>query len=72
MSKFSYKRTETTTTMKVSGIIDVDRMVIDVDGEEKDIRTLLSVFNGGNIELNIKIKTDEDLDEPVALDDEEE
>ena len=54
------------------GIIDVDRMVIDVDGEEKDIRTLLSVFNGGNIELNIKIKTDEDLDEPVALDDEEE
>ncbi len=71
MSKFSYKRTETT-TMKVSGIIDVDRMVIDVDGEEKDIRTLLSVFNGGNIELNIKVKTDEDLDEPVALDDEEE
>lgn len=64
MSNFSYKKT-TTTAMKVAGIIDTDNMTIDVDGEVKKLSTLLSDFNGGAIEINIKVKDEEDLDEPI-------
>ena len=60
---FSYKRT-TQTAMKVSGIIDTDKMTIDVDDEEKDLTTLLSDFNGSYVEINVKIKNEEELDEP--------
>lgn len=66
MSGFNFKRT-TTTTMKVAGFLDSDRMLIEVDGDEKDLATLLSVFNGAEVEMNVKVKTDEDLDEPVAF-----
>lgn len=65
MSNFVYKKTEIT-SMKVVGIIDTDMMTIDVDGEEKSLATLLSDFNGGCIELNLKIKSEEELDEPVV------
>lgn len=64
MANFSYKRTETT-AMKVAGIFDAKRMVIDVDGEEKSLSTLLSDFDGGAIEVNIKVKNEEDLTEPA-------
>lgn len=64
MSNFTYKRT-TTTSMKVAGIIDTDNMTVDVDGEVKKLSTLLSDFNGGAIEINIKVKDEEDLDEPT-------
>lgn len=60
---FSYKRT-TQTAMKVAGIIDTDKMTIDVDDEEKDLATLLSDFNGSYVEINVKIKNEEELDEP--------
>lgn len=63
MSNFSYKKT-TTTAMKVAGIIDTDNMTIDVDGEEKKLSTLLGDFNGGAIELNVKIKEEDELDAP--------
>lgn len=63
MANFTYKRVETT-TLKVAGIIDTDRMVVDVDGEEKKLSTLLSDFNGGCIEINIKAKNEEELSEP--------
>ena len=36
MAAFTHKRT-VTETMKITGIIDTDRMVIDVDGEEKKL-----------------------------------
>ena len=62
MANFAYKKT-TTTAMKVAGILDTDN--IDVDGEEKKLSTLLSDFNGGAIEINIKVKDEEDLDEPT-------
>ena len=65
MAAFTHKRT-VTETMKITGIIDTDRMVIDVDGEEKKLATLLSVFNGGGIELNVKIKDKEELPEPTV------
>ena len=64
MSNFSYKKT-TTTAMKVAGIIDTDRMIIEVDGEEKKLSTLLADFNGGGVEINVKIKEEDELDEPI-------
>ena len=64
MANFAYKKT-TTTAMKVVGILDTDNMTVDVDGEEKKLSTLLSDFNCGAIEINIKVKDEEDLDEPT-------
>ena len=64
MANFAYKKT-TTTAMKVAGILDTDNMTVDVDGEEKKLSTLLSDFNGSAIEINIKVKDEEDLDEPT-------
>ena len=71
MANFSYKRTETT-TLKATGIIDSDRMVIEVNGEEKRLSTLLSDFNGGEIEINIKVTSEEELDPPESPDEEDE
>lgn len=67
---FSYKLT-TTKTMKVAGIIDTDAMTMDVDGEEKDLSKLLSEYNGAIVELNVKTKEEQDLDEPDSSDEEE-
>lgn len=63
MAAFAYKRVETT-TMKVVGIIDTDKMVIEIDGQDKELKTLLSDFNGGCTEITVKIKSEEELDEP--------
>lgn len=65
MANFSYKKTETV-TMKVAGLFDVNAMSVDVDGEMKSLKTLLSPFNGGGVEINIKVKEEEELAEPVA------
>ena len=70
MANFTFKEVKTT-SMKAAGILDADNMTIDVDGEPKDIKTLLSVFNGTPIELNIKIKEESELDEPTASDEED-
>lgn len=65
MANFTYKKTETT-AMKAVGIVDVEKMTIDIDGEEKKLSTLLSDFNGGCVEINIKTKNEEELDEPTS------
>jgi hypothetical protein len=65
MTSFSYKKT-IMTTLKAVGILDTDRMIIDVDGDEKKLSTLLSDFNGGCIEINIKTKSEDELEEPVS------
>lgn len=70
MSNFSYKKT-TTTAMKVAGIIDTDNMTVDVDGDIKKLSTLLSDFNGAGIEINVKVKDEEEIDEPTESSDEE-
>lgn len=70
MSNFSYKKT-TTTAMKVAGIIDTDNMTVDVDGEIKKLSTLLSDFNGASIEINVKVKDEEEIDEPTESSNEE-
>lgn len=56
--------------MKIAGIIDTDNMTIDVDGEEKKLATLLSVFNGGSVEINVKVKEESELDEPTESNEE--
>lgn len=70
MANFVFKETKQV-SMKIAGIIDTDNMTIDVDGDEKSLRTLLSVFNGGGVEINVKVKEESELDEPVESSDEE-
>lgn len=53
--------------MKIAGILDTASMMIEVDGEPKKLSTLLSVFDGFSIEVNIKIKDEEDLSEPTEV-----
>ena len=65
MANFVFKKTETT-NMKIAGIIDTDKMTVDVDGEEKSLATLLSVFNGTSVEIKVATKNEEELDEPTA------
>lgn len=70
MINFVFKETKQT-SMKIVGIIDTDNMTVEVDGEEKKLSTLLSVFNGGGIEINVKVKEENELDEPTDVSDEE-
>lgn len=67
---FVFKEVKTT-SMKAAGILDADNIIIEVDGEPKDIKTLLSVFNGAPIELNVKVKEESELDEPTTSDEED-
>ena len=53
--------------MKASGLYDADKMTIEIDGEEKDIKTLAKDFNGLEISLTIQVKQDEELDEPNGI-----
>lgn len=70
MKNFVYKLVKTK-SMKIAGVIDTDRMIIEVDGEEKKLSTLLQEFNNYEIEFNIKTKDEEELDEPVDSEDNE-
>lgn len=70
MANFAYKKT-VTTVLKVAGILDVDKMIIDVDGEDKKLSTLLSDFNCAGVEINVKVKEESELDEPTESSDEE-
>ena len=66
MANFIFKETKQT-SMKIAGIIDTDNMTVEVDGEKKKLATLLSVFNGCDIEINVKIKEENELDEPTEV-----
>lgn len=69
MANFKYKKTETI-NMKIAGVLDINEntITIDVDGEEKHLTTLLSDFVGSEIEINVKTKNEEELDEPSSDD----
>jgi hypothetical protein len=69
MANFVFKETKQT-SMKIAGIIDTDNMTVEVDGEEKKLATLLSVFNGGSVEINVKVKEESELDEPTESNEE--
>lgn len=66
MANFVYKRTDVT-SMKIVGILDTDKMTINIDEEEKNLTTLLSDFNGGCVEISIKTKNEEELEEPTSI-----
>ena len=66
MANFSYKEVKTT-TLKVAGILDANRGTIEVDGIEKRLSTLLSDFNNECVEFTIKIKEENELDEPGVI-----
>ena len=68
-TSLSCKRVETT-TLKVCGTLDTDRMIISVDGDERKLSTLLSYFNGSDVDLVLKIKDEEELDPPDEIMDE--
>lgn len=57
----SYKKAETT-TLKAVGYYDADTGVIDIDGEEMKVTDLLKNFNGANLDLTAKVKSEEDLE----------
>lgn len=69
MANFVFKEIEQT-SIKIAGIIDTDNMTVEVDGEEKKLATLLSVFNGGSVEINVKVKEESELDEPTESNEE--
>ena len=69
MANFVYKEVKTT-TLKVAGLLDADTGVIEVDGVNKKISHLLSDFNGSCVEITIKVKEENDLDEPGLSDNE--
>lgn len=66
MAAFTYKKISTT-SMKVTGILNPQTMVINVDGEDKQLSTLLRDFADLPVEINIKVKDKEELDEPVDV-----
>ncbi len=70
MANFIFKETKQT-SMKIAGIIDTDNMIVEVDGEKKKLATLLSVFNGGGVEINVKVKEENELDEPTESNEEQ-
>lgn len=70
MANLVYKRS-TTTSLKTAGLIDVENMTITVDGEDKKLSRLWKDFEGGEVEIVIKVKVDEDIPEPTASDEED-
>lgn len=71
MANFVFKETKQT-AMKIVGILNSNDLTINVDGEEKKLSTLLSVFNDSDIEINIKIKEENELVEPTEAENEDE
>lgn len=66
MSKnLTYKKS-TTTALKASGILDIVNGTIDIDGVEKKVLSLLKDFDGAEVELSVKVKDEEELDEPTS------
>ena len=71
MAAFQYKKTQTI-NLKAEGFIDSENMTIEVDGEVKNISTLLSDFDGCYVCLNAKTKEETELDEPTEDEDSDE
>lgn len=58
-----FERT-TTTKMQVTGVLDLARNLIIVDGEERKLSTLFADFNGGEVTVTVQIKDKEEFDVP--------
>lgn len=66
-----YKKTETI-SLNVKGFIDPVDMTIDINGDVKKISTLLSDFAGTFVEIAVKTKNEEELQEPVEIEENDE
>ena len=66
MANFSYKESKNT-VLKAVGILDSENMVIDIDGSSKKLSVLLQDFANKTIEINVKIKEENELDEPTEV-----
>lgn len=64
MASFVFKEIKQT-SMKIAGILNSNDLTINVDGEDKKLSTLLSVFNDNDVEINVKIKEKNELLEPT-------
>lgn len=66
MSKNLVYKKSTTTALKACGILDVVNGIINIDGSEKKVLSLLKDFEGAEVELTVKVKDEEELDEPTS------
>lgn len=66
-----YKKTETI-SLNLKGFIDPVDMTIDINGDVKKLSTLLSDFAGTFVEIAVKTKNEEELQEPVEIDEDNE
>ena len=71
MAAFQYKKTQTI-NLKADGFIDIKNMTIEVNGEIKNISTLLSDFDGSFVSLSVTTKDETKLDEPTEDEDSDE
>lgn len=65
-----YKKTETI-SLNVKGFIDPVDMTIDINGDVKKLSTLLSDFAGTFVEIAVKTKNEEELQEPVEIEEDD-
>lgn len=70
-TNLSYKLTKTK-KLKACGLLDIDSMSLEINGEEKKLSTLLKEYDGCDIDLNITVKDEEELDLPEEISDDEE
>lgn len=63
---FSYKKQQAV-TLKASGLLNIDDFTIEIDGEDKDVKTLLRDFDGSEVILTVQTKVDEELEEPTEI-----
>ena len=61
MGKSLVYKKSTVTTLKAIGTLELDKGVINVEGEEIPITELLKDFNNLDIEISMKIKDEEEL-----------
>ena len=60
MANYLYKK-NTVTTKKLAGIYDAEGVIINIDGEDKELLEELRDFEGAAIELVVKVKEETDL-----------
>lgn len=63
MANFVFKVT-TTKKLKATGMLDLENMTIEINGEDKKLSTLLSEYDGYEVNLTVDVKSEEDLDMP--------
>ena len=61
MGKSLVYKKSTVTTLKAIGTLELDKGVINVEGEEIPITELLKDFDNLDVEISMKIKDEEDL-----------